>query len=248
MLNYLNAELYKLRHDRMTWVTYLLLALLELLFLAGLWLTESRDWRLAELVSILPPMLFLGFFLLIFPASIAFSEQHKHRTLKNELNFGIPRTRIYLGKLFTSLLAAGAACLVLLMIWLGCAALLFDGWAEREELILHLSELGQALGTALPLWLGALGLFHALQFTVKNTTVATVLYIAYFIVIEPVGAAVVGLGGEHRAGVFFQIFNRGLLSTLLTGTEMGWAWLVGLGWLAASTAVGLILFLGQDVQ
>lgn len=247
MLNYLNAELYKLRHNKMTWVMYLLLTLLELLFLAGLWLTNSRDWKLAELVSILPPMLFLGFFLLIFPASVAFSEQYKCHTLKNEISFGIPRTQIYLGKLLMSLLTAGFTCLLILTLWLGCSALLFGGWEGGEELTTQLSALGQALGTALPLWLGALGLFHALQFTVKNTTAATLLYMGYFIVIEPVGAAVVSLGGGQRAGILFQIFNRGLLSALLTGAEMSWAWLVGLGWLAASTVVGLILFLRQDV-
>lgn len=246
MLNYLKAELYKLRRAPLVWIVSGGLLFLELWFVAGNWLTNSLDWGLADLVPILYWMFPAGFLLLLLPASAVFSEQHKHRTLKNEVNFGISRARVYLGKLLASLLTAGILCLLLLGVFLGSSTLLFGGWGDREALIPKLAELGKSLWLFLPLWMGALSLYHALQFTVKSATAAVLLYTGYFIVGEPIGALLATLGEKNGIAIL-GVLRWILFSAPMVGMHIPWAWLVGLGWSAATTAVGLNLFLRQDI-
>lgn len=256
MLNYLKAELYKGARWRAALPVALLLGFLVVFLLLLTWAT-STNWQLIDSVTFLLDILILGFFLLILPASAVFSEQYKYKTLKNEVCFGIPRARVYLGKLMASLVLAAILCAWMILLWLGLSAALFQA-APREELIRAAAQLGLGLLTALPLWLGALGLFHALQFTLKSTTLVYVLYLGYFIAIDPI-LGLLGLLNEAKVGtVFFgfcSFLSKCVLSGPLEGLSMGlglerlaWAWPVGLGWLAVTTVVGLMLFLRQDIQ
>lgn len=256
MLNYLKAELYKGARWRAALPVALLLGFLVVFLLLLTWATSTK-WQLIDSVTFLLDILILGFFLLILPASAVFSEQYKYKTLKNEVCFGIPRARVYLGKLMASLVLAAILCAWMILLWLGLSAALFQA-APREELIRAAAKLGVGLLTALPLWLGALGLFHALQFTLKSTTLVYVLYLGYFIAIDPI-LGLLGLLNEAKVGtVFFGLcsfLSKCVLSGPLEGLSMGlglerlaWAWPVGLGWLAVTTVVGLMLFLRQDIQ
>jgi len=256
VLNYLKAELFKGARWRAALPMALLLGSLVALLLLLTWAT-STNWQLIDSVTFLLDMLILGFFLLILPASAVFSEQYKHKTLKNEVCFGIPRVRVYLGKLLASVVMAAILCAWMMLLWLGLSAALFQA-APREELARAAAKLGLGLLTALPLWLGALGLFHALQFTLKSTTLVYVLYLGYFIAVEPI-VGLLGLLNEEKVGpVFFGIcslLSKCALSWPLEGLSVGlglkrlaWAWPLGLGWLAVTTAVGLALFRRQDIQ
>ena len=93
----------------------------------------------------------MGLYLAVVVADEVFSDQYKNDTLKNEVSFGLPRRRIYLGKLVT---AAGIglllAFLTLLVYAVLCRVLLpgaVGDWVQVQTFLFRL------LG-ALPLWMG----------------------------------------------------------------------------------------------
>ncbi len=95
MLNYLSAELYKLRRKKSLYIGIAALLVLEsLLFTPSLWIDEMP---LAEiLMGFFTTALPCGLFLAPVFAVLAFDNQHGYATLKNEVVFGIPRSRVYL--------------------------------------------------------------------------------------------------------------------------------------------------------
>lgn len=244
MLNYIKAELYKVRRRPAVWAGLPVLLLLEGIFLVLVRLSASQEMTFGDMAYLLESMLLFGFVLLLSPANVVFSEQYKHRTLRNEVEFGLPRRRIYLGKLVTSLLLACLTCLALLAVWLG-GSMLLTGDLSGMDMLPRLTELGHNLLLFLPLWLGALGLYHALQFAVHSSAGAIMLYLGYFLIIEPFGIFLEEVG----AGPLSLLVRQVSFSMALTGENAGIlrAWLVGLGWLVGSTAAGLALFHRRDI-
>ena len=90
--------------------------LLVLLALAAglplLWrfgLGDMFQGSFGDSLSLLTPFFTVGLYLAVVVADEVFSDQYKNDTLKNEVSFGLPRRRIYLGKLVT---AAGIGLLL----------------------------------------------------------------------------------------------------------------------------------------
>lgn len=117
-------------------------------------------------LSLLTPFFTVGLYLAVVVADEVFSDQYKNDTLKNEVSFGLPRRRIYLGKLVT---AAGIglllAFLTLLVYAVLCRVLLpgaVGDWVQIQTFLFRL------LG-ALPLWMGALSLTVAAMFNLAHT-------------------------------------------------------------------------------
>ena len=118
MLNYIRAELWKLRRRKYLWVLLAVMLGLEGLFaVMSAW---HRDF--SDLVELGAATMLLGLYLSIFLADMVFSDQYKIGTLKNEISFGLPRRRIYLGKLCAALLTGLASCALLLGFYLGAAS------------------------------------------------------------------------------------------------------------------------------
>lgn len=245
MLNYLKAELYKVSRQRWFFLGLCLLFLFAGAVFAALCLTDG--WTLPASAGLLCAALPAGFFLLFMLGSAVLSDMHKYQTLKNETSFGLSRVRIYLGKLLTAALISALVCVAVVGFCLGISWVLgHEGWSE--EFASSLGKLGSYLLTALPLWLGALGFFCMLEFTIKNSIANACIYGGYFLIFEPL----VNLFQEFENGGLDQIVDR--LSRLLltrpllllverSGPEfLAEAWVVGMGWLAVSTAVGLLIF------
>ena len=83
--------------------------LLVLLALAAglplLWrfgLGDMFQGSFGDSLSLLTPFFTVGLYLAVVVADEVFSDQYKNDTLKNEVSFGLPRRRIYLGKLVTA--------------------------------------------------------------------------------------------------------------------------------------------------
>ena len=102
-------------------------------------------------LTVLLYLLPFGYYATAVTGDIVFSEQYKHNTLKNEVAYGLPRLRIYFGKLLASTLLALAACAVLVL-WYGllCGVLLPGDGAMLNAW----RTVGFGLLTALPVWLG----------------------------------------------------------------------------------------------
>ena len=251
MLNYLKAELYKLLHQRAFCVSLSLLLVLE-----GMLAVLQRligSWDFNRTVALLCGGLPAGFFLIYPLGTFVFSEQYKHNTLKNEQAFNFSRQRIYLGKFFASAITCTFVCILSIGFFLGFSWFLCPN-EPGADAVTGLILLGYCLLIAFPLWLGALSLLHMLQFSIKNTTVFTVLYIAYFMAFEPMVWLFANSLTVKPWNDTFSVLYRVQLSTPLshlTGNLtpiLGWAWLVGMGWLVLTTVVGLFLFRKRDIK
>lgn len=246
MLNYISAELYKVFHRtyfyRFTVILLVCVALFHSFFIWGL-----SQPTFAEMVGMLPTTMPVGLYLTLVLADLVFSGQHKHHTLKNEISFGIPRARVYLGKFCAELILGLLILAAVLIFSLGLSLLLAvpgDPAANRTAL----QVLAYVVAASLPLWLGTLSLVHLLFFLIKSESVTSVVFILFF----TVGPAFLSLMCNLTSAVLSQLATVLLgifpispffaLRGALDADLMARTWLTGLGWLILTMAAGLILF------
>ena len=151
MLNYISAELYKVRRRKSTWA---LLALL--LGLESLYILLFAHGECYELLNAFVTTLTLGLPMAMLLSALVCSDMGRSGTLKNELSAGLPRSRIYLGKLLSALIVALIALSLVVGLCLAAGGLLFrhsDPAQDRAAL----AVVGYCLAAALPLWGGGLG-------------------------------------------------------------------------------------------
>ena len=209
-----------------------------------------------ECLSLLIPFLATGLYLAVVVADVVFSDQYKTGTLKNEVSYGIPRRRIYLGKLIT---AAGAGLLLVFLALLVYAVLcrLFipvgpEDWTEIQTFLFRLLS-------AVPLWLGSLALTMAAMFNIAHTIPMMALVLTVLMGLGPLFRQFMSLGmglGADWLTAGAEALCRLTLTAPLDLADvalwdpayLGWCWGVGLLWTAGSTAVGLALFARRDIH
>ena len=178
--------------------------------------------------------------------------------MKNELSFGLRRGTVYWGKLCAALLLGLAFCLVLV------GGSLAGGWlflprGEPEEALEGLALVGFCLAGALPIWCGMFALCHMLALAVRSPAAWTAGYYLMFFMGQPVLVFLaILLFGVYEASAPFTLFTAvvlpysllmpALLDGWLTAQYQLWCWAIGLGWMAASTGLGLFLFGRRDVR
>ena len=255
MKHYLTAEWGKAM-ARPYYRIYLsvMVALAALLALTWWWTGREGMFQgtFGVCLGLLVPFLSMGLYLAVMVADVVFSEQHKLGTLKNEVSYGLPRARIYLGKLLT---AAGAglllAFLTLLVYAVLCRLLIpagpRDGAAIQTFLFYLLSDI--------PLWLGALSLTMAVMFNIAHTIPAMAAVLVPLMGLGPFFRAIMRLGPEWLsagAGVLYRLTLTAPLDladvALRDPAYLLWCWGVGLLWTLGSTAAGLALFARRDIR
>lgn len=251
MLDYLNAEFYKVTHRR-----GYLLGMLGFLFGGGALLlfllrfaTGEAQNTVEVAVGILMMALSVGIYLALMVCDLVFSDQYKLNTLKNEMSYGIPRGRVYLGKLAAAIVTAVVICLLMVAFYLVLALLFFPMEGKLTDL---LSALGKALAGVLPIWLGALGLGLMLLFATKGSTIATVIFV---LLMGPLDSVLQLL--EMFVPKLFEVIEairpwllgNGLNGLIMEGTlKLSYTWPLGMAWLLATTAIGFIAFQKREIN
>ena len=262
MVKYINAECYKAFHRKYIYlflaaILGLAAAFMLLLRVEGLRQTQTAEGMImvqrvtvSELLGILAMALSAGLYFLMIAADIVFSDQYKYNTLKNEVSYGLPRLRIYLGKLFSSVLVAVVLCAVLFGGYLLLSWILFPTGDRIGE---SLRTFGFWLLVALPLWLGGLGLYTLLQFVMKNTS-ATITYVMI--------VGILGCGFLDLFAVFLPSLEpmANVIRTISLNTPfslmrerspeemLGYAWILGMAWLGLTTVAGLLCFRKKEIS
>lgn len=251
MLNYIRAELYKLFHRQYFYITIAVGMVLSGGLVWAWWYTNSFGNRIdfSSAVSILTVMLGVGLYSTVVVGDMVFSEQYKNNTLKNEVSYGTPRVRIYLGKLIVQCIAAVVICLVWITFYVGACWLVLprgEGVADTMQL------LGYCLLCVAPLWFGAQALTNAIYFNVKNSTIAAMM-IAGFLA---VGHQVLELLGMLVNDVFMKVYQVMLpvpIEIITRQTVGDWSFAgfclaVGVGWFVLSTVLGLLAFQKKEIN
>lgn len=251
MRNYVAAECYKVFRRKYFYLALLVAVALEGLMLWGYWFTWSNgnsgvDFYSAAVTVVM--MLSVGLYATILTGDMVFSEQYKHNTLKNEVAYGIPRVRVYLGKLIVAAFVAIIAAVVMVGLYVGgCWVLLPHNEADQTAL----SAIGYTLAGALPLWLGAQGLVLACYFLVRNTTLAAFTAVALLGVVPPI-LQLCGLLINPVFEIIRQVMPAVMLEQLRNHAfqwdYVGQCWIVGLVLLAGSTVVGILAFQKKEIR
>lgn len=256
MLNYMRAELWKVLRRRYFYVVLGVLVAGECLAGLSAWVPAGRSMVL-HMAGILVDLLPAGLFFALLMVDMVFHDQYRQGTLKNELSFGMPRTRIYLGKTLSALLVGLLMAGIILACF--CGLIAARGLSEPPDQVIEaMWQIFCYLSCGLPLWIGGLGLASALHFLCKNGTVASIAYLVLLVTLP----VVFGVAADNQTvgSVAFRVLD-GLRQWNLaeaSGVPEGAAWvellrymarnwLIGMGWFWGSTAVGLVLFRRQNV-
>ena len=167
MLNSFRAELWKAFRRRYYPAVTLLLLAGAVYSAVSIWVPagESLTSNLADLLLPLLPV--MGLFMALVMEDVAFHDQYRCGVLKNEVVYGIPRARIYLGKEFSAALLGLICAGVVLGVYLILAAAL-PGADRGEALAREMGDMLFQILCALPLWLGGLGLAHLLYMLIPS--------------------------------------------------------------------------------
>ena len=250
MLDYIRAELYKVTHRAYPYV-FLLLMLAGETLLAGGWVfTNAHGNRItfASGAGMVVMILSMGLYCTILVGDMVFSDQFRHNTLKNEVSFGLPRGRIYLGKLIVACVTAICLCAMVLIYYLGLCRLVLPGEAGDLE---TLKAVALAVLAALPLWLGGQALMIALYFLLRSGTAAAIVGVVIFLAVPQVWYVLACTVSD-----VFWVLHGVMLSTPLDeintvtafGPFLAKTAATGAGWFLAATAAGLIGFRRREIS
>ena len=249
MVKYLNAECYKLTHRKnylLGFFGFLLGGIAAFLLLCKY--NAGDGASLNFFLVNLPSLLTTGLFLLLMISDMVFSDQYKFNTLKNEVSYGLPRLRIYFGKLIATGAAAVVFCLIIILFYTGVAAVLFPAEEGLPEV---LEYVGKFLLLSLPLWMGGLGFNYMLLFVMKVSNAATVVYM----LVMALAGTVVDLLEmiQPKLWNMLETIRDCLLTTPFNRMDVaaeaiGHAWLVGMGWLVITTLIGITVFQKREIN
>lgn len=255
MLNYVRAELYKVTHRPYSYLFLIVVVGLELLLIGGVALANVGTTFIhaysADMLMTMLPLLSTGLYLTLIVGDMVFSDQYKHGTLKNEISFGISRSRVYLGKLMTEAIVGVILVPIVVGIYLALSLVLLPG---DEDTGMMLRLLGNALAGAIPLYLGALGVTHLFFSNIKSSMLASLLPVFLL----AAGGPAMDLAANFAPGALgavAKVIYPVLLTTpfdKLSG-DLGWpfllnAWAIGLTWLIVTTLLGLTLFHKKEIN
>lgn len=257
MLDYLRAECHKMLRRSYLWIALLIVGGLELvLVLLWAWLNgDMVNMTASTAFTMVLYLLSMGYYATAITSDIVYSDQYKFNTLKNEVAYGIPRVRIYLGKLFASCLLSVGACIVLLGWYALLCALMLPGDGAVLEAV---KVLGFALLCAFPVWLGSQALYILCYFTIRGSTAAVILGVCIIAILGQMLtflSLIVSLPAPALADALLAV--RGLLLTtpleniteaIWDWSRVGWAWAVGAGWCVGATVLGLWCFQRREIS
>ena len=251
MFDYLRAECYKVVRRKYLPGFLIVMFLCEGLLVGGWIFTNAHgnNMGFAGGAGVMVSMLSIGFYCTILTADMVFSDQYKFNTLKNEVSFGLPRARIFAGKLIIECLLALVLCALVLAFYLGLCWITLPHDPELDGATM--SAVISVLKIALPLWLGAQAFVNLLFFLIHSSTVCSFIAVGIFM-----GAGgICRLLGALVSPVFRTLYQGLLTSPLEQAVDSGGsealflqACVVGLCWFVFSTALGLVLFQRKEIS
>lgn len=253
MLDYLKAEFYKVLHRKYTYGFLAAMMGCAALLLAGWAYTNSRgsfvDFGIGGGMAVM--VLIMGLYMSVVIEDIVYSEQYKHNTLKNEVSFGVPRTRIYLGKLVVAIVVGVLSALLVLAFYeVVCLLILPHGApglvGQTLDKVLYCTL------TVLPQWLALLAVCNMLFFLVRSSTVASFLCVG-IIVLPQTAFHLLALFTELK---FFNTLADWMPNAIADAAQnhvgdwsfVAQSWTLGLAWIAVTTAIGLFCFRKKEIS
>lgn len=259
MLNYMSAEFYKVFRRKYPYVTFLTLAGLAALLCSGFIFTNHggahNDFQHGGMSVLM--VLSVGLYIALLIGDMVFSDQYKSNTLKNEVSFGVPRVRIYLGKLAVeAVIGVVMSVLVVAFYELLCFATLYP--CEDPAMTAYTWKVvGYCVLAAVPQWLAALALTNMFFFLVKGSTLASFLsvgVIAVTPVVLELTALMIWEAAPQVSDALLMIRSWMPTQIIEKAAEIAGDWgfigksfLTGGVWIAVTSAIGLAGFRKKEI-
>lgn len=183
-----------------------------------------------------------------------FSNESRHKTLKNATAFGFSREMVYWGKFLTELLFATVSALVIFGVYVASGAILLDHGPITGEVMVFF---GRLMLSCFPLWVGGLAIYHAGMFLFKNETKGAMIsafVLAFFPQIFNWIAMAWPVFGKVQPYFLMNAIRNlgdggggGTLFPVISGEQIGFAWAVGIAHAVIFTLLGLAVFRRKEL-
>ena len=261
MLNYLSAEFYKLRFHKGLYVGTGLLLLLELMvFLPGFMIREQGKEYIPQdvLLAFLVAAMTVGIFIAPIFAVMVFDNQNGNGTLKNEIVFGMPRSRIYIGKLLAGAIV-GTVIAVLAIGFFLFLSYLLGGPARAGGLFV--SDFLATIAIQWFIWLSAYA-FSFFVLTLVHSSASAMIVIYLVTMVSPIVNSILWDTDAHflwklAASLSFSAplalmgvneRSQGVILPLLGGNELLYALVICLVWWLLSIGLGLLTLHRREIK
>ena len=170
MNNYLKSELYRIIHSRGIYM-FVGLCTAAVLFLEVMLAIFPTQYTTTEFAfSSMFSNVQLIMMLCVALVSVVFAEEFKNHTLKNSVAYGLSRSEIFFGRLFTELFVALIAFTIVIGAYIAGGYLLL-----ADSGSMYLNELITGMTGAVPILILCVVFTHSLYYIIdKETTIAVV--------------------------------------------------------------------------
>lgn len=191
-------------------------------------------------------------YLLIITEDIAFTSEYKFRTMKNIITRGQSRTSLYLSRLIMAGIVLTIGVVIVTIVYMisvtifyaGDSSLTIDGYVSLAKQVL----------CGLFLWLGSQSLLHMMAFLIQNEMLWGCGYLAIYSFL-PNGIWI--LKSVFGDNAILDLFSNMLLTTQMDklvedGVEnvemMLTCFLMGVGYIAVTTFIGIFFFKRKEIK
>jgi ABC-2 type transport system permease protein len=245
MLRLIKAELYKTFNRAYFYATIgtTVFFILSIIFSANSLITVQGMMEIGLSVLISPV------FIIIMFVSTTTNEEIKEKTLRNTVSFGVPRSKLYMAKVITSVILSFIAAAVILGAFVGGSFLMFEPGSGLTASFV--SGFFLRILSAVPLYTAAIAICALLGFVIKSEMVYALTYAGIFVAVKPI----VQLLSFFVSDKFLYIYNM-LITTQLTnlgsmgtaGTVMLRSAVLGIVYTVFFLAIGVAVFKRQEIK
>lgn len=241
MVNYIHGEFYKVLRRKYPYICLALLLAGAGLLVWGWAFTNAHgnhvDFAAGGGMAV--SLLVVGLYATVLVCDMVFSEQYKFSTLKNEVAYGLPRRRIYVGKL---LVAAAVGLALALIVLAAYEALCYAVLLPSPDSGGVIGQVLYCLAASIPQWLAVLALCNLLFFLMRSSTVAAFVVIGVLLVPSNL-FTIMGLL-LHPAFTTAAAWTPDAIvinayKYVGDGSYLAVSWALGAAWVAVCTLLGL---------
>lgn len=249
MLNLIKADLFKVFNRAYMYIFLGIMVFIVIGVNLLVLIAATTPLTVFDIMSLgLKMLIFPIFFVLMF-VDITANEEMKDSIIKNAIDFGIPRNKLYLSKIITSVILAFISAIVVLTAFLGSAFLLLSpGEAFTAAFA---AEFTLKILCALPLYIGAITIGVLFSFVIKKSTLFAFAYVGLFTIIGSIIKMLIYLISDKFLWVYNALITTNL--TILSGdnvtsVQMFTAAGIGFVYTIIFTVIGVMVFKRQEIK
>ena len=252
MLNYLRSEWYRTVRRKYLYISAGVVVLLAAAYFALIRFNQIAfgfEQMLPFLALLVPST---GFYAILLVNDAAFSDEHKHGTMKNTISYGVSRPAVYFGKLLNCLVFCILSLAALVALIIG-AGILLGGVEDWQVFWQNMEFFGKNLLASFPLWLCGAAAANAFSCNIRSSVGWVFAYIGVFngfnLLLRALSGAIpvcLTIRGYLPSYLISRLGEGALLDD--SGALMGLCWIVGLTAAVVFALAGLAVFRRTEVK